>query len=89
MKIGTVVKSRAGRDKEGWFVVLEMDGDFAIIADGKSRPTGRPKRKRKKHLMVTNTVLETADYATNRVLKKSLSKFGVDVEKEGNDLGKG
>ena len=89
MKIGTVIKSQAGRDKEGWFVVLEADGDFVMIADGKIRPLDRPKRKRKKHLAATHTVLEAADYATNRALRKSLMKFGVDVEKEEYGLGKG
>lgn len=55
---GSVVRSIAGHDADRFYVVLEMEGDFAFIADGKERKLEKPKRKRKKHLRGTNTRLE-------------------------------
>lgn len=45
-----VVRSKAGRDKGGLFYVLKVQGDFALIADGRRRRVEAPKRKRLKHL---------------------------------------
>lgn len=45
------VFSKKGRDKGRYFVVLyTVDADFAMIADGDTRPIGHPKKKRRKHL---------------------------------------
>lgn len=45
-----VVRSKAGRDKNGLFYVLDLQGDFAFIADGRRRKAENPKRKKIKHL---------------------------------------
>ena len=45
---GCVVKAKAGRDKNGYFVVLDLDGEYAMISDGKRRPLEKPKRKKYK-----------------------------------------
>ena len=44
-----IVTSTAGRDKGEVFFVLATEGDFLLLADGKTRPVERPKRKRRKH----------------------------------------
>ena len=44
-----IVTSTAGRDKGEAFFVLATEGDFLLLADGKTRPVERPKRKRRKH----------------------------------------
>ena len=50
-KAGSVVRSVAGHDKGGLFVVLEpVDRDFVLIADGKTRTVEKPKKKKRKHL---------------------------------------
>ena len=54
IKPGLVVISRMGRDKNRVYVVLcEVDADFVMVADGRSRLLAHPKRKRRKHLMAT------------------------------------
>jgi len=53
VKQGLIVRSKAGRDKGDWFVVLECDNDYAFIADGDSRKVESPKRKKLKHLQLT------------------------------------
>lgn len=72
---GTVVKSKAGHDKGGFFVILDFDSDYAIICDGKHRPLEKTKKKKFKHLFVTNTVLPEDVLETNRKIRKALSDF--------------
>jgi len=51
--IGMVVTSRAGRDAGDRYVVVGAAGqDMVLVADGRRRGTGRPKRKNIKHLVV-------------------------------------
>ena len=45
---GSVVRAKAGRDKDKFFVVLQTDGEYALIADGKRRRVEHPKRKKLK-----------------------------------------
>jgi ribosomal protein L14E/L6E/L27E len=48
---GRVVVSKAGRDEGRALVVLAMDGEaYALVADGRLRTVGKPKRKNLKHL---------------------------------------
>lgn len=57
--VGSVVFSRAGRDKGNFFMVLEIvDDSFVNIVDGDIRKLDKPKRKKTKHLKNTNDVLE-------------------------------
>lgn len=55
---GSIVRAKAGRDKDGFFVVLGTDGEYAFIADGKRRGVQQPKKKKLIHLAPTNTVYE-------------------------------
>ena len=45
-----IVRSLAGRDKGSLLCVLDTDGDFLLLADGKHRRVANPKRKRAKHV---------------------------------------
>ena len=54
---GTVVISKAGRDKGYFMVVLDEAEGYVIVADGKERPLDRPKRKNPKHLQKTGSKL--------------------------------
>ena len=58
---GRLCRSLAGRDRGGYFIVVGTEPDGRIlIADGKTRPLGRPKKKKAKHLHMTPIVLEEA-----------------------------
>ena len=58
IRVGQVVKSKAGRDKEGFFVVLEViDDRYLLLADGKRRTLDHPKRKKAMHLHKTQTLV--------------------------------
>lgn len=81
--IGQVVKSRAGRDKGRVFLVLEViDDQYVLVVDGDLRKLENPKRKKLKHLMVYNTVLnefkerlESKIEINNAYIRKLLEPF--------------
>lgn len=50
LKRGDVVRSLAGHDKGTLFCVVNTEGDFALLANGKERKLNSPKRKRIKHV---------------------------------------
>lgn len=72
---GMIVRSAAGRDKGGFFVVLDFDDNYAIICDGKRRSLEKTKRKKWKHLCVTKAVLQGYSTATNKEIRRVLANF--------------
>jgi ribosomal protein L14E/L6E/L27E len=58
MQPGMVVFSKKGRDKGLPFIVLHVLGDYAYLTDGGLRPVCKPKKKKLKHIQVTNTVMD-------------------------------
>lgn len=73
---GLVVRSAAGRDKGGFFIVLEADAQYAVICDGKRRSLDHSKKKKCKHLFPTKTVLPEGSMQTNREIRGALRNFG-------------
>ena len=71
--VGQIVKAKAGRDKDGFFIITGLDGAYALIADGKSRRVESPKRKKLIHLAPTHKTAQR--FATNREVKQSLSEL--------------
>ncbi len=68
------MKAKAGRDKGGFFIVLDTDAEYAYIADGRRRKVEHPKRKKLIHLAPTNTVIE-GSFETNPQIKRILKEF--------------
>ena len=68
---GTVVISKAGRDKGYFMVVLDETDGYVIVADGKERPLDRPKRKNPRHLQKTNITL-SLEQLTDKKLRTAL-----------------
>ncbi len=69
------MRSAAGHDKDRFFTVLSLEGDFAYICDGKYRKLQNPKKKRLKHLQKTNTVLDGEMLQTDKQIRKALHPF--------------
>ncbi len=78
--LGQVVLSKAGKDSGSFYAVIVEEGDFAYIADGRLRKVDKPKRKRKKHLAPTKTVLKAEDLETDSKLRAALLKFNKNDE---------
>ena len=90
LKIGQIVKSKAGRDKDRVFIICSiLDEQFVFVCDGDLRKLNSPKKKKVKHLMIYNTVLtEFADKLQGNenlddaYVRKVLSPFKQSVSKE-------
>jgi Ribosomal protein L14E/L6E/L27E len=89
MQNGMVVRANAGRDKDRFYVVLDVQGDRVLIADGKRRKLQRPKAKNQKHLCVTSTVFEPSAMQTDRALRERLRPFNLpqQTSKRGRESG--
>lgn len=72
---GLVVRSAAGRDKGGFFVVIRYDETCAYLADGKRRLLESPKKKKHKHLAVTAEVIPASSLKTNKQIRKALHPY--------------
>ena len=58
IEIGSVVISKAGRDRGRPFLVVGVvDDDFVMVANGALRKMDRQKKKRRKHLKPTGRVV--------------------------------
>lgn len=73
---GLIVCATAGRDSGRYFVVLEAEKGYALIADGKTRKLGSPKRKNIKHLRRTGKKAALMQL-TDRKLRELLKEFTV------------
>lgn len=73
LTVGSVVRAKAGRDKDKFFVVVKTHEGFAYICDGKRRKLENPKKKNVIHLHATNTVADSMD--TNRKIRKFLCEY--------------
>lgn len=78
-----IVVSTAGRDMGRLFFVLETDGRYASIADGKIRRLEHPKRKKLRHLRLaaqsdsdTARKIRTGGTVLNSELRRDLAIFG-------------
>ena len=77
-----LVEATAGREKGKLFYVMETEGDFLMLADGKSRRVEAPKRKKRKHArFIADTEDRVAakirenEKVTNSELRKSIASY--------------
>ena len=82
-----IVRSDAGRDKGKLFVVLAVEGEFLLLADGKSRKVENPKRKKRRHVLFVSAEenrladkLKSGDKITNSELRRTLAIFREEVQ---------
>ena len=73
MQIGQIVKSTHGHDKNAFYMIVELSGDFVFLADGKSRRLEKAKKKNIKHIQKTNEILQVDEITGNKKLYSILS----------------
>ena len=90
--IADVVKSLAGRDAGKLYYVLDTEGDYLILANGKDRSLEKPKRKKRKHaskVLRSETrvagKLRLGDKVLNSELRRDLAFHA--KEMQANNLG--
>lgn len=74
IQIGSIVKACAGRDRDSYFVAVELHDGFVKIADGKERKLEKPKLKNMKHISPTRKMIDIKEL-TNKKLRKILMEF--------------
>ena len=77
-----IVRSEAGWDKGKLFYVLDVDGEYLLLADGKSRKVESPKRKKRRHVLFVaaeenrlSGKIKGEEKITNSELRKALAAF--------------
>lgn len=82
IKAGSIVRSTAGRDKGGLFIVMSADDVYVYLADGDMRKTDRPKKKKLKHIQASekssefiHNKLTAGQKVTNAELRKALAEM--------------
>jgi len=87
-----IVRSGAGRDKGKLFVVLAVEGEYLLLADGKSRKLEAPKRKKRRHVSFVAAADENRlskkirgeEKITNSELRRALAAYrDAHTEQEG------
>lgn len=85
VKIGQMVKSKAGRDKDRVFIVIDIiDEQYVLIADGDLRKIDNAKKKKIKHLFLYNNLISDEiskriganEKINNLLLRRELEKLG-------------
>ncbi len=77
-EVGRLVYSKAGRDKNRYFVIVEIiDADYVLIADGSLRKLEKLKKKKLKHIQLLSKIvepvkekLEKGEKLTNKQLRR-------------------
>ena len=83
--LGQIVHSKAGRDKDKYFIVIDiLDDKYVLITDGNSRKIENPKRKKLMHLVCHDKYaveikecIESGESISNSDIRKSLKSMGL------------
>ena len=74
MERGSVVIAKAGKEKGGFYVVVQvLDSRYVLISDGRRRPLEKPKKKNIAHLQRTHHSI--GEIGTNRQLRTYLNSI--------------
>ena len=82
VKVGSRVRSIAGRDKGVDFIVIAVEGEYLSLADGDLRKVDRPKKKKLKHIQASSDFsvfiaekLSATGKVTNAEVRKALAEI--------------
>lgn len=82
-----IVRSDAGRDKGKLFAVLAVEGEYLLLADGKSRKVESPKRKKRRHVLFVasddsrlSEKIRSEGKITNSELRRALAAYRQEVQ---------
>ena len=82
-----IVRSDAGRDAGKLFVVLAVEGEYLLLADGKSRKVESPKRKKRRHVLFVaseetrlSEKIKSDEKITNSELRRTLAGYRTEVQ---------
>lgn len=74
--VGMLATSLMGHDKGKIYVIVEETKDAVVLVDGKLRPVGKPKKKKKKHIqLIKKVVLENQQLENDLSIQKALKEY--------------
>ena len=81
-----IVRSDAGRDQGKLFIVLAVEGEYLLLADGKGRRVEAPKRKKRRHVLFVaeddtrlSNKIKCEEKITNSELRRTLAAYREEV----------
>ena len=81
-----IVRSNAGRDRGKLFCVMRVEGEYLLLADGKSRKVESPKRKKRRHVLFVadddtrlSAKIRGEEKITNSELRRTLAAYRGEV----------
>ncbi len=84
-----IILSTAGRDQGKLFYVIETDGVYVFLANGKERKLERPKRKKLKHVRKIPRAesrvarkLRSGEKVLNSELRRDLAAFSQEINSQ-------
>ena len=79
LRKGMLAISKAGHDKDSWYVILNIEETHALLVNGTNRTIDSPKKKKRKHLQPVNEVpevlqekLQKEEVWTNEEIKRAI-----------------
>ena len=82
-----IVRSDAGRDRGKIFIVLAVEGEYLLLADGKGRRVEAPKRKKRRHVLFVAAdesrladKIKRSEKITNSELRRTLAAYRSEVQ---------
>ncbi|MDD3346766.1 KOW domain-containing RNA-binding protein [Oscillibacter sp.] len=82
-----IVRSDAGRDRGKLFVVLAVEGEYLLLADGKCRKVESPKRKKRRHVLFVaadetrlSEKIKSEEKVSNSELRRTLAVYREEVQ---------
>ena len=66
LRKGMLAISKAGHDKDSWYIVLSIEGNHVFLVNGKNRTLDHPKMKKRMHLQPVNTVPKALQEKLNK-----------------------
>lgn len=56
-EIGMLVRSKSGHDQGRVYIIMDMQGEYLYLVDGRIRMLSNPKKKKVKHVQRVNVIL--------------------------------
>ena len=57
-EIGMLVRSKSGHDQGTVYVIMDMQGEYLYLVDGRIRTLSKPKKKNNKHVQRIDVIID-------------------------------
>ena len=91
LNVGDVVYSKAGRDKNRYYIVMLISSPYIWTCDGDLHKVDKPKKKKIKHTKYTEytseyikSKLQSGEKVTNSEVRRALAEFEEEKNGEGS-----